>query len=101
MSEKLREEFEAFLLPTWSRKTFVDSAGELQYVEEWVQGAWIGWQGARAAQVVQLPPLPAIPEPEEFAIDDSHMDAYNAAKKMRADCLKAIQHLGLTLEVEP
>lgn len=49
----IREEFEAWLLPSWSREKFVDGEGDLQYVEDWVQGAWIGWQASRAALKVE------------------------------------------------
>lgn len=51
----MREEFEAWLLPSWSRERFVDGEGDWQYVEDWVQGAWIGWQASRAALRVELP----------------------------------------------
>ncbi|HHW2860397.1 TPA: hypothetical protein ACUUCQ_005167 [Pseudomonas aeruginosa] len=53
----MREEFEAWLLPSWSRERFVDGEGDWQYVEDWVQGAWIGWQASRAALRVELPRL--------------------------------------------
>lgn len=61
----IREEFEAWLLPSWSREKFVDGEGDLQYVEDWVQGAWIGWQASRAALKVELPEL------EWFGDDDT------------------------------
>ncbi|HBP5700253.1 TPA: hypothetical protein L6B16_30225 [Pseudomonas aeruginosa] len=55
MEQAMREEFEAWLLPSWSRERFVDGEGDWQYVENWVQGAWIGWQASRAALRVELP----------------------------------------------
>ncbi len=55
MEQAMREEFEAWLLPSWSRERFVDGEGDWQYVEDWVQGAWIGWQASRAALRVELP----------------------------------------------
>jgi hypothetical protein len=54
-NDKMREEFEAWLIPAWSREKFVDEDGDLQYREDWVQGAWIGWQASRAALVIELP----------------------------------------------
>ncbi|MFP7813418.1 hypothetical protein [Pseudomonas aeruginosa] len=55
MEQAMRDEFEAWLLPSWSRERFVDGEGDWQYVEDWVQGAWIGWQASRAALRVELP----------------------------------------------
>jgi hypothetical protein len=47
---------------------------------------------------VILPPLPEVPEEPAFADDDSHMDAYHAARRMRSACAKAIAAAGLTVE---
>ncbi|KJK19074.1 hypothetical protein [Pseudomonas sp. 2(2015)] len=56
------------------------------------------WQASREAVVVELPPAPARPEEPEFALDDSHMDAYNAAVRMRDACAKAIEAQGLKVK---
>ncbi|MCH5508840.1 hypothetical protein [Pseudomonas syringae] len=55
--------------------------------------AW-AWQASREAVFIELPPEPGVPEAPEEAIDDSHMDAYHAAKRMRAECVKSIQATG-------
>ena len=47
--KQMREAFEAWLSPMWSRDRIVDDEGEEQYADLWVQGAWIGWQAAHAA----------------------------------------------------
>lgn len=54
-NDKMREEFEEWLIPAWSREKFVDEDGDLQYREDWVQGAWIGWQASRQVLVIELP----------------------------------------------
>lgn len=70
MEQAMRDEFEAWLLPSWSRERFVDGEGDWQYVEDWVQGAWIGWQASRAALRVELPPTITAEEVvEHFNID--------------------------------
>ena len=43
----MRAEFEAWLQPYWSRESYLDPEGDRIYREEWVQGAWIGWQASR------------------------------------------------------
>ena len=49
MADTEREAFEAMIVPAWSRETYVDGDGDVQYVEDWMQGAWMGWSMARAA----------------------------------------------------
>lgn len=50
---------------------------------------------------VILPPAPELPEEPLFADDDSHMDAYHAACRMRNACAKAIAAAGVGLRLEP
>lgn len=40
-------------------------------------------------------PMPVMPEQPEDAIDDSWMDGYNAALRMREDCMRAIEAAAL------
>lgn len=40
-------------------------------------------------------PMPVMPEQPEDAIDDSWMDGYNAALRMREQCLRAIEAAGM------
>ncbi|WP_236235057.1 hypothetical protein [Pseudomonas tohonis] len=54
-----REAFEAWVNPAWSLEKHTDFEGDTVYVEDWVQGAWIGWQ-ARAA--LSAPPAAGVPE---------------------------------------
>lgn len=37
----MREEFESWLAPSWSRDTYLEDEGEVEYVDDWVQGAWV------------------------------------------------------------
>lgn len=57
------------------------------------------WQASRDYAAVELPSLPAIPEPDDFAIDDSRMDGYNAAKRMRNQCERVIENAGIAIRV--
>lgn len=51
----MREEFESWLAPSWSRDTYLEDEGEVAYVDDWVQGAWVGWRASRAAIEIELP----------------------------------------------
>lgn len=88
MEQAMREEFEAWLLPSWSRERFVDGEGDWQYVEDWVQGAWIGWQASRAALRVELPFPIIVDEGAEFAL--------HAYDKDETD--KALQQAGIEVK---
>lgn len=66
-----------------------------RYTLVWVQTSWIAWQASRAALAVELPPACPMPEEPEEAIDDSHMDAYHAANKMRKACAASIKAAGV------
>lgn len=46
-----RAAFEDCIIPAWSLEKRRDSDGDTVYVEDWVQGAWIGWQKARSLPV--------------------------------------------------
>lgn len=55
---------------------------------------------ASPAPAVAMPqaialPMPVMPEQPEDAIDDSWMDGYNAALRMREECIRAIEAAGL------
>ncbi|WP_262770119.1 hypothetical protein [Enterobacter asburiae] len=51
----MREEFESWLAPSWSRDTYLEDEGDVEYVDDWVQGAWVGWRASRAAIEIELP----------------------------------------------
>lgn len=50
----MREEFESWLAPSWSRDTYLEDEGEVEYVDDWVQGAWVGWRASRASIEIKL-----------------------------------------------
>lgn len=56
---------------------------------------FVAWQASRDAVVIELPLAPSIPEDPEEAIDDSHMDAYHSAIRMRDGCAKSITAAGV------
>jgi hypothetical protein len=100
MNEQMRAEFEAAIkknqLPGGFRPANLDRcAFDDSYVLPEVAGAWWGWQGSREALVLELPPPYPEPDEPEEAIDDSHMDAYHAAKGMRHACANTIEAVGL------
>ncbi|MGF6595112.1 hypothetical protein [Pseudomonas sp. 2835] len=79
---------------TWHHRRF----GFVDHRNVTCASRWAIWQASREAVVVELPPAPARPEEPEFALDDSHMDAYNAAVRMRDACAKAIEAQGLKVK---
>ena len=94
----IREEFE---------KWAVTEDGELVVADlRWMDGRqtyywaaarimWDAWKASRASLVIELPPSYPAPEDPEFALDDSHMDAYHAANGMRHACSKFIEAAGV------
>ena len=102
MRDISRDQFEATVIKQFeglgeeSPSLTRNDDGDYQGLE--AQAAWWGWQASREAVVVELPPAPARPEEPEFALDDSHMDAYNAAVRMRDACAKAIEAQGLKVK---
>lgn len=66
--------------------------------DHWAQRFWdIGREyGALPSDAPAIVlPMPVMPEQPEDAIDDSWMDGYNAAGRMREDCMRAIEAAGL------
>lgn len=87
-----RDAFESWLPECWPKDRFVDQEGDELYAEEWVQGAWIGWQaranhsGDAAAMVARQSAEPValtdeMTRREEFASlrDNGHFDMTTAA----------------------
>lgn len=68
------------------------------YDDQGMRDAIWAWEESRKTVVVELPPAPARPEEPEFAVDDSDMDAYHAAVRMRDACAKAIEAQGLKVK---
>lgn len=69
-----------------------------EYLNFATQCYWDFWQASRAAVVVELPPAPEVPDDPEEAIDDSHMDAYHSAVRMRKGCAKSVTAAGLKVK---
>lgn len=98
VSDKMREEFEA-----WHKTELANfvAAGQMQaarVLSEFKQTALAIWEASRAAVVVEFPPAPEVPEDPEEAIDDSHMDAYHSAVRMRKGCAKSVEAAGLQVK---
>lgn len=53
--QMMREEFDKWMAAEFphERLTVIGLSG--QYVDDFVQGAWVAWQAARAAPAVQVP----------------------------------------------
>lgn len=59
LPEAQRQKFEAWLPKSWSRETFVDDEdGDTMYVDDWVQGAFVGFCAALAAGQAVAPAEP-------------------------------------------
>jgi hypothetical protein len=95
--EKMREDFEAAIaIESGEPITAIFlSRKDGSYATSALRFAWWAWQKSRMDLVIELPPAPAEPEEPEEAIDDSHMDAFHAANRMRSACQKAIEAAGL------
>ncbi|MNJ34753.1 hypothetical protein D3C77_294770 [compost metagenome] len=96
-TNKMREQFEVAFARYAAMSVDEVKAhwdGDL-YDDQGMRDAIWAWDESRKTVVVELPPIPAKPEDPEFALDDSHMDAYNAAVRMRDACVKAIEAQGL------
>lgn len=90
----MREEFESWLAPSWSRDTYLEDEGEVVYVDDWVQGAWVGWRASRAAIEIELPRVidahPLGPESAKM-ICSFH-------KNVVGECAKAIRAAGIKVK---
>ena len=97
MTDKMRDDFESS--PQFRGMDFTRSSAHPDYYESpYANGAWDGWRASRESLVIELPPVPPVPEEPEDAIDDSHMDGYHAAVRMRSACEKSIKAAGLKVK---
>ena len=53
------------------------------------------WKASRECLVIDLPAEPEFPEDPDEAIDDSHMDAYHSAIRIRNACRDSIHAAGV------
>jgi hypothetical protein len=108
-NDKMREEFSAWYLAEVTESYGKGCRAQAEKNLEWVfeDGRFAepmlrlglqAWQASREALVIELPPEPSVPEEPEEAIDDSHMDAYHAAKRMRAECVKSVKAAGVKVK---
>lgn len=97
MNEKMREEFEQFVIRR-DGSIWVTVIGDHRSYNEPIERDFELWQASREALVIDLPPAPVEPEEPEEAIDDSHMDAYYAALSMRNAYANAIEAAGLKVK---
>lgn len=82
--QKMQECFEFFYDLKWEQ------------VNDFAQQAWkAAWLASRETMVIELPKEPGCPEDPEEAIDDSHMDAYHAAIRIRNACRYSIHAAGV------
>lgn len=100
MTGNVRENFEVWALTHFINSETMnplerDDCNQEEYRFSRVNMAWIAWQASCESLVIELPPAPPVPEEPEDAIDDSHMDGYHAAVRMRSACEKSIKAAGL------
>lgn len=92
----MREQFESWLSKKYGKHMVSTwDAHSKDYNQLGCTIAFEAWKASRETMVVELPPPYPEPEEPEFALDDSHMDAYHAAKGMRHACAKAIEAAGV------
>ena len=94
MTDKMREEFEAWVLSEYPNQRMSKFAGG-EYHSTTIQYCWLAWQASRNILAIELPPEPTAPDEPEEAIDDSFMDGYYAAQGMRNACAQNIKAAGL------
>ncbi len=97
MTDKSRIEFEAWAATKGMALHLARGESGL-YVSRVTQNYMDCWMASRAAVVVELPQAPEVPEDPEEAIDDSHMDAYHSAVRMRKGCAKSVTDAGLKVK---
>jgi hypothetical protein len=56
----------------WSRETLIDYDGDEQFVEEWVQGAWVGYQVG--LHILQQQPIAAYQDDYGNAVSAGDFD---------------------------
>lgn len=98
MSDLMREEFEIAFVARCKKKGEVARLyrfddGRYEYLD--ASDAWWGWQASRECLVIDLPAEPECPEDPDEAIDDSHMDSYHSAIRMRNACRDSIHAAGV------
>lgn len=102
MSDLIRKQFEAAVIERMKESGYLEVEIRVEclqrhgdgYQDGSIDSYWHFWTAALGSMAVELPPPPTEPEPPEFAVDDSHMDAYHAAGRMRNACAKAIEVAG-------
>ena len=82
--EKMRAEFEAWLQPYWSRESYLDPDGDRIYREEWVQGAWIGWQASRKQAVEEAAGICSDVTQTQVANSVAEASCYECVCRIRA-----------------
>lgn len=88
MNDKIREDFEAWVMENWPAQSLAKfNDGEYQGFT--VQHCWEAWKASRDSLTIELPPMPKAQRSDEEA-------TYSAGGcDMRHKCSKAIEAEGL------
>ena len=70
--DESRRQFLEWLPSFWSRETLIDYDGDEQFVEEWVQGAWVGYQVG--LHILQQQPIAAYQDDYGNAVSAGDFD---------------------------
>jgi hypothetical protein len=92
MSEKMREEFEAWAATKGWESRNMKRRTDGGYDDWSVQPMWLSWQASRAALVIELPPMPTAQRTDEEATFSG------GGCDMRRRCSKAIEAAGLKVK---
>lgn len=85
---KSRAEFEAWLSPHWSAEKQTEDDGEVTYVDDLTQGAWIGWCGALARAGTAAPAAPTTElKYTDAEMAQAHTQGYELGMKQKREAL--------------
>ena len=94
MTDKMREEFEAWLKAEWPKAlTIKYNTGD--YRSDTVQQSWVAWQASREALVIELPEED---EPDYHSPGHANQHYAIGFNDGRSQCKEAIEAAGLKVK---
>ena len=97
MSDKMREEFEAWVLSGRSPEPVNKFIGG-DYQDEIVQAGWKGWQTSRQAIEVKLPESPQFSKSEIAFMTPYEIGEAQRRRSLLNDCKEAIRAAGIRIK---
>lgn len=105
-TEQMREAFEAWAPPAFSRAKTADHDGDLIYCDDWMQGAWVAFQELKQAALTapaaepQATPIPYAVHVagRTFEAGTPFCDVIEHMEKEAARLVWAMGHMGMSNE---